>query len=174
MSPAPEPDAAAAAQAVGARLAEIYRGVHVAMRDLPVCNPRLDVEAIGFQPFGDYALGVLLTPWFMNVIICARSAPDLPATPAGAATQWALPAGGVDFVAARLEGFGRLDSCSLFSPMDAFADHAAAKATAIAALDQLIAPAAEPAADPRAPQHKKLNRRALFFGARRDDAGAQP
>lgn len=53
----------------------------------------------------------------------------------------ALTAGRVGFVVGRLEGFGRVDSCSLFSPMGDFADHAAARAVAVAALDQLFDPA---------------------------------
>ena len=39
------------------------------MRDVPILNPQLHVQAIDFQPLADQTwLGVLLTPWFMNLI----------------------------------------------------------------------------------------------------------
>ena len=40
------------------------------MRDLPIYNDKAAIEAIGFRPFGEAELlGVVLTPWFMNLII---------------------------------------------------------------------------------------------------------
>ena len=45
----------AAATLAGARLADHYRRVHEAMRDLPICNPALEIEAIGFRPWGPRA-----------------------------------------------------------------------------------------------------------------------
>jgi [NiFe] hydrogenase assembly HybE family chaperone len=158
------PDPSAQALSAGARLADYYCTVHGAMRDLPVCNPRLEVEAVGFRAFGEYVCGVVLTPWFMNLIICGAEKSALPPAASGAASQWRFLAGDVEFIAAEVEGFGLIHSCSLFSPMDDFADHAAARATALAVLDALFAgPSPEPA-----PQ---MNRRAMLFGASREKAG---
>ena len=39
------------------------------MRDLPIVNPRLEVEAVGFDRWEDQDLGVLITPWFMNLVL---------------------------------------------------------------------------------------------------------
>ena len=40
------------------------------MRDLPIYNDKVAIEAIGFRPFGEAELlGVVLTPWFMNLIM---------------------------------------------------------------------------------------------------------
>lgn len=48
------------ARVAGDRLARHYRGVfETAMRDVPICNLRLDVEAIGFRSFGEAAIGQL-------------------------------------------------------------------------------------------------------------------
>ncbi|MGO9005571.1 MAG: [NiFe]-hydrogenase assembly chaperone HybE [Beijerinckiaceae bacterium] len=50
-------------------LIERFRCIDAAMRDLPVYNRKVAVEAIGSRPFGDDALlGVVLTPWFTNVL----------------------------------------------------------------------------------------------------------
>ena len=79
----------------------------------------------------------------------------------GETQRLVLPVGEVDFLAAEIDGFGRLLSCSLFSPMDQFVDQAAALATAQAALDVLLAPPAPPPEKPTAP----VDRRAFFRGA---------
>jgi Protein of unknown function (DUF3457). len=39
------------------------------MRDLPVVNASLSVQAVGFNRFGEDWLGVLITPWFMNLML---------------------------------------------------------------------------------------------------------
>ena len=44
------------------------------MRDLPIVNPRLAVEAVGFEQWEDQDLGVLITPWFMNLVLLPDSA----------------------------------------------------------------------------------------------------
>jgi [NiFe] hydrogenase assembly HybE family chaperone len=153
----------------GERLADYYRAAYELMRDLPICNPRLDIEAIGFRPFGDHACGVVLTPWFMNLTICSADRAALPSVSAGEAAQWRLPAGEVGFVAADIEGFGLVYSCSLFSPMDDFVDQAAARATAAAVLEALFEEASPAAASAPAPlEASRLDRRAMLFGARRD------
>jgi [NiFe] hydrogenase assembly HybE family chaperone len=164
----------AAAASAGARLADHYRRVHDAMRDLPICNPLLDIEAIGFRPYGDYALGVILTPWFMNLAVCAAGAEELPQRPLGETAHWPLPAGRVSFIVGRLDGFGRVDSCSLFSPMDDFVDHAAARAVAVAAIDELFHPGSADRREAAGPRPASLDRRALIFGASRGAANVAP
>jgi [NiFe] hydrogenase assembly HybE family chaperone len=163
-----------AAICAGARLVDRYRRAHEAMRDLPICNPALEIEAIGFRPYGGHALGVILTPWFMNLTVCASGAEELPPRPPGETAHWPLPAGRVGFIVGRLECFGRVDSCSLFSPMDGFADHAAARAVAVAALAELFEPAPADARGAAAQRPAMLDRRSLLFGAKRDEATVAP
>jgi [NiFe] hydrogenase assembly HybE family chaperone len=126
------------ARRIGDRLADLYRAVHArAMADVPICNDRLAVEAIGFRSWGALALGVVVTPWFMNVVLAPRGDALLPPASAGASVPVALPAGRIDFVAGALDGFGPVWTCSLFSPMHEFADQAGARATAEAAIAAL-------------------------------------
>jgi [NiFe] hydrogenase assembly HybE family chaperone len=161
------------ASEIAERLAAIYRDIHRrSMRDAPICNDALEVEAIGFRTFGDLALGVMVTPWFANLVAAPQgeSAPPLDA----ALLRLRFPAGEAEFTVSVLDGFGPLASCSLFSPMEAFTDQAAARAAAEAALAALFdphlhdAPPAEHAAEP-------LDRRAFFGRRRRDESeGAAP
>lgn len=158
------------ARVAGDRLARHYRGVfETAMRDVPICNLRLDVEAIGFRSFGEAAIGIIVTPWFMNLAICGVEGCDLPKAPFSTTAQWLLPAGCIDFIVGHVEDFGRVDGCSLFSPMDDFADHEMARATAEAVLSALLDPAPSPEPE-RSPS--RYDRRALLFGARQSEPEA--
>lgn len=163
------------AHATGERLAAIYERIRrTAMSGVPICNEALAVEAIGFRVFEGYAIGVVVTPWFANLIAAAQTEnPDAFAD----ATQLRLrfPAGDVDFNVSELAGFGRLASCSLFSPMSEFVDHAAARDAALAALAALFDPQLldEPK-DKRSTPNTGLDRRTLFGGRRRPDEGPTP
>lgn len=165
MTPA---DPAAVAD-TGERLAALYRQIATRMRELPVYNPRLDVQAVGFRSFGDHVLGVLITPWFMNLVLAALDGgPPLPEARRGDLRPVQFPAGPVDFVVGEVQDFGRLDSASLFSPMGAFDDPAVARETAAAALVALLDPdlpdRALGDAAPSLTRAKATDRRALLFG----------
>ena len=54
---------------VKALVASFERIGRESMRGLPFYNESLSVEAIGFDRFGDGWLGVLITPWFMNLML---------------------------------------------------------------------------------------------------------
>ena len=50
-------------------LIELFQRIDAGMRDLPIYNDKIAIEAIGFRRFDDAELlGVVLTPWFMNMI----------------------------------------------------------------------------------------------------------
>eukprot|EP01035_Chromulina_nebulosa_P065326 gene65326-biopygen47860 len=132
------------------------------MRDLPICNPALGVAASGFRSHGGRAYGIITTPWFMNLVAAELPAGgSLQPAPRGSTVRIGLPAGEVDFIAGELEGFGRLDCCSLFSPMFEFATMEAAVETAEAAADAFFDVAA--LADPP-PRPVAVNRRDLLRG----------
>ena len=114
------------------------------MRGVPVLHAGLSVQAVGFvrEPVAagskltpiPMLMGVLVTPWFMNVL-------RLPVTPvADAAAAGLLPVGAtavrrygahpLDFLGAHEPSIGAFEQASLFSPRFAFADQPAAVATA--------------------------------------------
>lgn len=118
------------------------------MAGLPIVNPALAVAAVGFRPWQDYWLGVLVTPWFMN-LLARPSVPD--DAPELTRRVFELPAGQYEFTLAREEGIGAYLACSLISPMSQFTSQAEALAVAEAVLEQVFqAPAAtaEAPADP--------------------------
>lgn len=130
------------------------------MRGVPVLHAGLSVQAVGFvrEPVvaGSTSasvplpmpmlMGVLVTPWFMNVL-------RLPLTAAvDAAAAGLLPVGvtggrrygehHLDFVGAHEPTLGAFEQASLFSPMFSFADQPAAVATAHEVLRLLRQPVA--------------------------------
>jgi [NiFe] hydrogenase assembly HybE family chaperone len=140
------------------------------MRDLPVYNPALGVEAVGFHTYEGRAFGIIVTPWFMNIVLAPLEAPADSAAVPGATVRRMLPAAPFDFTVGTLDGFGTIESCSLFSPMHEFADHAAARAAAEAALAAICDPqfgkddADDPAAPSSRPAAGTIDRRSLLRG----------
>ncbi len=106
------------------------------MRDLPLLQDALAVEAIGFRRSGGARVGVLITPWAMNLL----RLPDGDAIPEGNVGTRELPRGPVDFIGARDEGIGAYETCSLFSPMHRFENQEAARAVAFETLSLLLQP----------------------------------
>jgi [NiFe] hydrogenase assembly HybE family chaperone len=156
-----------AAIAQGERLAELYREIHRrSMAGLPICNEALEVEAVGFRPFGELVVGVIVTPWFANLVAVAAEGGTQP-------LRLRFPAGDVEFNVSALAGFGSLASCSIFSPMSDFVDHEAAREAAQAALAALFDPHLHEAPSPRA-ERGAMDRRALFGGRRRASEEAAP
>lgn len=150
----PAPDAVA----WGERLAAAYRDIgDRAMRDLPIYNDALDVEAIGFRRFEGAVIGIMVTPWFMNVVMPAD---QIARAVSGSSLRVRLPAGEIELALSEVQPIGRIASCSLFSPMFGFADMAAARATAEAALAELMLPA-----DNRAAATSTIDRRNFLRGA---------
>ena len=160
------------ALAVGRRLEQRYRSIHLgAMADLPVCNDALEVAATGFRSYGGRAYGIVTTPWFMNLV--AADLPDgVPAAhvDAGMTVRVGLPAGEVEFIAGDLDGIGRVDSCSLFSPVFEFETMEAALATAEEAARAFFDPAT--LEEPPAPA-PAVSRRDMLRGRFRVE-GADP
>lgn len=161
-------DADRAARAVGADLERRYQLIAEGpMRDVPLCNPALSVMAVGFAAVDGFAVGIVATPWFMNLVVTALpKGVALPAARIGDTVVHGLPGGEFDCVVGMLDGFGRIDSVSLFSPMFDFVDAETVRATAEAAIAEILTapePIAPPHPDPAAPA---IDRRALLFGRR--------
>lgn len=167
-------DPAAAARAIGAELERRYRAIAEGpMADLPVINPALAVAAVGFVGLEGRAVGILTTPWFMNVMVTALPGYELSAARIGDPVLHALPSGDYECVVGTLDGFGRIDSVSLFSPMFDFADQETALAAAEAAIAEILTlPEPEPAPPP--PAGPALDRRSLFFGRRAAPSEGRP
>ena len=112
------------------------------MRDVPILNSALRVEAVGFRPFQGHWIGILVTPWFLNALVLPGSGAPWPARRVGDAHAWALPIGYCEFIAGYEEEIGEYHLCSLMSPVLQLEDQEAARIAARAALDTLLAPPA--------------------------------
>jgi [NiFe] hydrogenase assembly HybE family chaperone len=146
------------------RLVAAYRAVDVRMRGLPIHNPLLSVEAVGFRRVGDTFVGALITPWFLNLIVLGQALPR-----EGDSVELAFPGGIFTALGAAPEGVRHL-AVSLLSPVNELADQAAARAVADEALRLVLAPASVEPTPPPSPAEatpaapKTLGRRGLFGG----------
>lgn len=149
---------------VVARLVDYYRQAATSMQGLPICNPALAVEAVGFREHDGRHVGVIVTPWFMNLTVLPSPA-DLATWRQGQLARVAFPSGSYDFVVSEAGADGLIATCSLFSPMHDFSDHADARAAALAAVEALFEPEQEPrptsVAPPSAPA---MSRRGFLRG----------
>lgn len=170
-----------------AALQQAFRGVlDQHMRDVPMLNPALCVEAVGFRPWSDHWLGILVTPWFMNLLLMPRVVAKWQAIGERESRHFVFPAGVFEFIGGRDATLGDYQACSLFSPMFEFANQQEAHDTAVAALVSLFDPASRepsqvavtrsaPAAEAGAAAAAVpgLSKRDFLFGAPpRSDRGA--
>lgn len=142
------------------------------MRGLPLYNDRLEVEAVGFQPYGDGWIGVLITPWFMNVVLLPHERIEVDMNGMGRQVIETLPAKDLAFLWGGDEVTGMFKAASLHSPMHVFVVQAQARAEARQRLAALLAPPAEDAqpAAPRVPG-RPMSRRELLRGSAGRDTG---
>lgn len=99
------------------------------MRGLPIVNAALSVEAVGFEPFEAHQLGVLISPWFMNLVLLPGD-DALRVFKQGASVKIELPSGPYDFTVSHDEEFGTFLSAILFRTVSDFPDQATARAVA--------------------------------------------
>lgn len=139
------PDLAAAGRALEQAYDTIGR---TRMQGLPIVNPELRVKLVGLREWQGDAVGVLVTPWCMNLLALPLTR-EWPATRVGATQVLDLPSGSYDLLAAHLPEVGPHGLGSLMSPMQDFSAQQQAVDAARAAMDLLFAePGPDVAAQP--------------------------
>lgn len=142
-----------------------FRRVNAGMRDLPIYNDKVEIEAIGFRAFGEDALiGVVLTPWFMNLVRLPIDPVPLDMAAIGKTVMIELPAGPRKFVTNGDADIGLYEAHSLHSPVSSFTLPGQAHAEAVRQLGVLMSPPAEEPTNQKAPPTRGVDRRALLFG----------
>lgn len=146
-----------------------FQAIAAQMRELPIYNDAVAVAAHGFCRFGENELiGVLLTPWFMNVILLPCRLSPLNMAEIGKRQNIDLPTGPRTFVGGGDQVIGRYPAHSLHSSVLEFSLPGQAEAEANRAFAApLQAPTAPQAsgADGRA-RTGAIDRRVLFGGRR--------
>ncbi len=117
------------------------------MRGLPVYNENLEVEAIGFHAMRDDWCGILITPWFMNVILLPHDKIPMSYSMIASPTDEALPSGTWQFMYGGDDVIGLYKSLSLHSPMFAFKTQTLAQIEAERRLHSLLTSPQTQAAD---------------------------
>lgn len=147
-----------------AALVDFYRRVETErMQGIPILNPALSVQALGFRMADEddtVAEGVLITPWFMSLVRLPLALQDH-AGRVGRKRVLAFGNERFDFIGAHDPALGFHESCALFSPMAEFRSQEQARETAQAVLDQLRPPPPAPE-----PVGQAMPARRAFFLAR--------
>lgn len=107
------------------------------MRDLPIVNPCLDVEAIGFDRWEGQDLGVLITPWFMNLVLLPGDG-DLVEQAQGDLIACQFPSGICEMTVCHDEELGTYLAAVLFRTVVDFPDQETARAIAEDALANIL------------------------------------
>lgn len=127
--------------AIPRRFEAVFKEIHVGqMRGVPLLNETLEVRAIGFRGHEGRVLGMMITPWFMNIVLVPGPDEDWSGLVPGAKELVPFPSGQYEFVGANRAETGPYKACSLFSPMFDFTSMLQATETARAALVSLFDP----------------------------------
>lgn len=111
---------------------------HAKMRDVPMVNKVLHVQAVGFRRHDGRPLGVLISPWFMNLIMLPADDEDWSSLVPGEKETLVFPSGEYEFIHNTREMVGGYKACSLFSPMGEFKSQAQAVEVAEAVMVALF------------------------------------
>ena len=128
------------------------------MRDLPIVNERLAVEAVGFERWEEQDLGVLITPWFMNLVLLPDSS-RLADMPQGDRIECRFPSGPCELTVYHDKELGSYLAAVLFRTVVDFPDQDTARAVAEEALAQVLA-------EPPDKEERQVSRRDLLTGLR--------
>jgi len=109
------------------------------MKGLPICNDDIKVEAIDFKLWEGHWVGIMITPWFTNLLILRQQGQDWPELKLGKHNKKniAFPAGNIEFTPRFEPELGIYLCCSLISPMNECPSHEKAVIDAKQAIRQL-------------------------------------
>jgi [NiFe] hydrogenase assembly HybE family chaperone len=108
------------------------------MAGLPILNPVLRVEAVGFREWEGRWIGVLVTPWTIGLVLLpGADAPLEPLLP-DQKRVWNFPSGAYEFMGLNEPELGICHICSLISPVAEFPAHEDAVAVAREAVTALF------------------------------------
>lgn len=140
-----------------AKMVQQFETIYVEhMQNLPVVNKALQVEAVGFHAYHGDQLGVLITPWFMNLILLP-GVDSWSGSKQGDTASIDFPSRRIDFAVAHDKMLGTYLSAVAFRGVVELADQSTARKLALEVLSDLMKP-------PR--NERTVTRRDLLTGLR--------
>ena len=138
-------------------LLQHFERVHLEhMQGLPILNLRLAVEVVGASDFDEHQICILITPWFMNLVILPGT-DDWAEVDQGESFSIELPREALDFTVCHDEEVGTFLTAVLFRTVSDFPDQETAREVALEIMQQLFS-------SDTGTGRKLINRRALFTG----------
>ena len=140
------------------------------MHGLPIYNENLTVEAVAFREWEGHQLGVLITPWFMNLLLLPTNKEDWSDCEYGTKMEREFPSGRYDFDTCDGAEAGIHQSAALFSTVVGFTDQDTARKIACEVMIHLFRRnggqnemrQAAPTAATESMMEKEMSRRDLF------------
>lgn len=150
------PSMTSEATAITALLEHFERIQDTHMRGLPILNPHMVVEVVGTRSFGQHRICVLITPWFMNLVMLPGTE-EWASVDQGESFKLDFPGESLDFNVTRDEEIGTFLSAVLFRTVTDFPDQETAREVGLDVVEKLFA------SDART-KSKLINRRSLLTG----------
>ncbi len=108
------------------------------MQGIPILNSAIKVQALGFRLYQGRVLGVIITPWLMNIVMLPKQNEDWSNMELGHKQPHIFPSKTYKFMVNDIDGIGPCQTHSLYSPMRDFASHEQAVTVAQEFLDSLM------------------------------------
>ena len=126
------------------------------MRGLPILNPRMAVEVVAVRDFGEHRICVLITPWFMNLVLLPGK-DEWSGVDQGESISIEFPREALDFMVSHDDAIGTFLSAVLFRTVTDFPDQDTAREVARQVMEDLFTSDKKTA-------RKTINRRSLLTG----------
>ena len=134
---------------MAAAVEQVFTRIHTEqMAGMPILNDRLKVQTLGFQVYRGRCIGVLITPWLMNLMIFPGADEDWSGLKLGSKQQRRFPSNSYKCMVNQVDGIGYYQSHSLHSPMHEFQSQEHALAAAESFMQLLMTEVERPDLDP--------------------------
>jgi [NiFe] hydrogenase assembly HybE family chaperone len=106
------------------RLQAVFENIAATrMTGVPILNPALRVEVVGFRLWEGRWVGVLVTPWTINLVLLPGDGAPLEPLQLDEKRTWIFPSGAYEFMGLNEPVLGVCHLCPLISPVTEFSSH---------------------------------------------------
>ena len=134
------------------------------MQGMPIVNEALEVKAVGFREWKGRTVGILITPWFMNLMLLTADGESWDGLQLGEQKSIEFPSRNYPFSVNEFDGIGRCLTHSLCSPMFQFESQAEAVAYAESVMAGLEQEADEVLKGEEAELERYMRKEGMFDG----------